>query len=92
MSNPTTLNVVIVAVASMTQPVIFPGIVQKGNPFAHQYINNAGTNLTKYYNEVSQVQASEQLVLRLADKLVNNSHDIPTELNQIISDNFWDLV
>jgi hypothetical protein len=92
MSNATTLNVVIVAVASMGQSTILPGTVKKVNPYPYQYVNDSSTNLTEYYHEVSQVQVSEQLVLGLADKLLSNSHDIPTEFNQIISENFWDLV
>lgn len=93
MSNATTINVVIVAVAAMGQSTVFPGtVVKKANPFPYQYVNDSSTNLTEYYHEASQVRVSEQLVIGLADKLLSNSHDIPTEFNQIISENFWDLV
>jgi hypothetical protein len=92
MSNSTTLNVVIVALSSLGQPTILPVNVKQVSPTLYQYANCSSTNLTESYRETNQDYDSSQLVLGLAQKLVSNSQDMPTEFNQIINENFWDLV
>jgi hypothetical protein len=35
---------------------------------------------------------NEQYKDKIAKTIINNSHDLPPDFNQIISENFWDLV
>jgi hypothetical protein len=92
MNNSTTLNVVIAAIASMGQPTVLPVEIKQVSPSLYQYTDSSSTNLTESYRVIKQESLNSQIVLDLAQKLLNNSHDIPTEFNQIISENFWDLV
>ena len=95
MSNTTTINVFIAtAVASMGQVAIVPSSIKSSNNYnnIYSYTNSIGTNLTEVYHEISNDKSNEQLVLELAKNLVNSNHDLPSDFNQIISENFWDLV
>lgn len=93
MSNSTTINVFIAtAVTTMGHVVIVPSMIQKPNKNIYSYTNSVGTNLTEVYHEISNDYSSEQLVLELANNLVNKNHDLPSDFNQIISENFWNLV
>ncbi len=92
MNNSTALNVVIAAIATVGQPILLPVTTKHVSNSLFQYTNSSSTNLTEAYREKTQDNVSSQLIMDLAQKLSSNSHDIPAEFNQIIGENFWDLV
>jgi hypothetical protein len=93
MNNMTTLNVCIATVVmTMGQGLSIPVSSNINPSSAYPYATDPGTNLTEAYHIISAEPSMEILALELAQRLITNSQDLPSEYNNLISEHFWDLV